>query len=78
MQNLISSDAKAQEIGKILTLVTNALTRRLIYIAQKQLGEAPMQFCWLAFGSQARQDQAAGADQHNAKQFFSSNFHESS
>ena len=66
LQNLISSDAKAQEIGKILTLVTDALTRRLIYLAQKQLGEAPMQFCWLAFGSQARQDQAAGTDQDNA------------
>lgn len=66
LQNLISSDAKAQEIGRILTLVTDALTRRLIFIAQQQLGGAPMKFCWLAFGSQARQDQAAGADQDNA------------
>jgi len=66
LQNLISSEAKAQEIGKVLTLVTDALTRRLIHIAQQQLGEAPMKFCWLAFGSQARQDQAAGADQDNA------------
>ena len=66
LQNLISSEAKAQEIGRILTLVTDALTRRLIYIAQQKLGEAPMKFCWLAFGSQARQDQAAGADQDNA------------
>jgi len=66
LQNLISSDAKGQEIGRILTLVTDALTRRLIYIALQQLGNAPMKFCWLAFGSQARQDQAAGADQDNA------------
>lgn len=66
LQNLISSDAKAQEIGRILTLVTDALTKRLIFLALQQLGEAPMQFCWLAFGSQARQDQAAGADQDNA------------
>ena len=66
LQNLINSDAKAQEIGRILTLVTDALTKRLIFIAQQQLGEAPMPFCWLAFGSQARQDQAAGSDQDNA------------
>ena len=66
LQNLIASEAKAQEIGRILTLVTDALTKRLIFIAQQQLGEAPMKFCWLAFGSQARQDQAAGADQDNA------------
>jgi len=66
LQNLIHSEAKAQEIGRVLTLVTDALTRRLIFIAQQQLGTAPMKFCWLAFGSQARQDQAAGADQDNA------------
>jgi CBS domain-containing protein len=66
LQNLITSDAKAQEIGRILTLVTDALTKRLLFIGEQQLGKAPMQFCWLAFGSQARQDQAAGADQDNA------------
>jgi len=66
LKNLISSEAKAQEIGRVLTLVTDALTRRLINIAQQQLGRAPMKFCWLAFGSQARQDQVAGADQDNA------------
>ncbi|PKF63052.1 cyclic nucleotide-binding protein [Psychromonas sp. psych-6C06] len=66
LQNLISSDAKAQEIGRILTLATDALTRRLLLLAEQQLGKAPMKFCWLAFGSQARQDQAAGADQDNA------------
>lgn len=66
LQNLINSEVKAQEIGRVLTLVTDALTRRLIFIAQQQLGKTPMQFCWLAFGSQARQDQAAGADQDNA------------
>ncbi len=66
LQNLISSDAQAQEIGRILTSVTDALTRRLITIIQNEIGEAPIPFCWLAFGSQARQDQVAGADQDNA------------
>ena len=69
LQNLISSDAKAQEVGRILTTVTDALTRRLITIAQQELGPAPMLFCWLSFGSQARQDQAAGSDQDNALLF---------
>ncbi|TEW50683.1 DUF294 nucleotidyltransferase-like domain-containing protein [Psychromonas algicola] len=66
LHNLISSDAKAIEIGRILTSVTDSLTRRLITIKQMQLGEAPMSFCWLAFGSQGRQDQMAGSDQDNA------------
>lgn len=65
LQKLINSEIKAQQIGSVLTLLTDALTKRLIYLAQQQLGTAPMAFCWLAFGSQARQDQAAGADQDN-------------
>lgn len=49
----------------MLTSVTDALTRRLIVLNQQILGEAPMAFCWLAFGSQGRQDQAACSDQDN-------------
>lgn len=49
LQNLISADARAEEIGRVLTSVTDALTRRLIILNQKLLGEAPMAFCWLAF-----------------------------
>lgn len=69
LQNLINSDAKAHEIGRTLTTVTDSLTRRLISIAQTTLGKEPVPFCWLAFGSQARQDQAAGSDQDNALLF---------
>ncbi|MGI2260385.1 DUF294 nucleotidyltransferase-like domain-containing protein [Shewanella sp. GXUN23E] len=65
LQNLISADARAEEIGRILTSVTDTLTRRLIVLAQSQLGDAPMAFCWLAFGSQGRQDQVACSDQDN-------------
>ena len=64
--NLISSDAKAIEIGRILTSVTDSLTRRLITLTEQKLGPAPMSYCWLSFGSQGRQDQMAGSDQDNA------------
>ncbi|MCE9679630.1 DUF294 nucleotidyltransferase-like domain-containing protein [Shewanella sp. AS1] len=65
LQNLIGADARAEEIGRILTSVTDALTRRLIVLNEQILGEAPMPYCWLAFGSQGRQDQAACSDQDN-------------
>ncbi|QYJ80080.1 DUF294 nucleotidyltransferase-like domain-containing protein [Shewanella acanthi] len=65
LQNLISADARSEEIGRVLTSVTDALTRRLIVLNQQMLGEPPMAFCWLAFGSQGRQDQAACSDQDN-------------
>lgn len=65
LQKLISADARAEEIGRVLTSVTDALTRRLIVLNIQLLGEPPMAFCWLAFGSQGRQDQAACSDQDN-------------
>ena len=65
LQNLISADARAEEIGRVLTSVTDALTRRLIVLNQQLLGNPPMAFCWLAFGSQGRQDQVACSDQDN-------------
>ncbi|MBY6226198.1 DUF294 nucleotidyltransferase-like domain-containing protein [Ferrimonas balearica] len=65
LQSLIQADARAEEIGRVLTLVTDALTRRLLALAQDELGPAPMPWCWLAFGSQARMDQAGKSDQDN-------------
>ncbi|GAA4882537.1 DUF294 nucleotidyltransferase-like domain-containing protein [Ferrimonas pelagia] len=65
MQSLIQADARAEEIGRVLTLLTDTLTRRLLIIAQEKFGAAPIPWCWLAFGSQARMDQAGKSDQDN-------------
>ncbi len=56
----------ALEIGQIMTTITDALTKRLILLAQEQLGAAPCEFCWIGFGSQARMDQSLNSDQDNA------------
>ncbi|MBU1439258.1 MAG: CBS domain-containing protein [Gammaproteobacteria bacterium] len=56
----------AAEASHILTTITDALTQRLVQLAQEQLGKAPCVFSWLAFGSQARMDQSLNADQDNA------------
>lgn len=65
LQNLIEADAKADEIGHIITSVSDAITKQLIAQAQERLGPAPVPFVWLAFGSQGRQDQTAISDQDN-------------
>jgi CBS domain-containing protein len=49
----------------LLTTVTDALTRQLIKQGLKTLGDAPVPFAWLAFGSQGRKDQTAISDQDN-------------
>jgi len=65
LQNLIAADIKAEALGRLLTTVTDALTQRLIQLAQEKLGPEPVAFTWLAFGSQGRQDQSAKSDQDN-------------
>ncbi|RBP51323.1 DUF294 nucleotidyltransferase-like domain-containing protein [Arenicella xantha] len=63
--HLIKLDVRADDLGRILTSVTSALTRHLITLAQQQFGPPPLPFVWLAFGSQGRQDQSAKSDQDN-------------
>lgn len=52
--------------GKVLSQATDLMTRKLISFFQTQHGPAPMTYCWIAFGSQARQEQNLGSDQDNA------------
>ncbi|MDX3774853.1 DUF294 nucleotidyltransferase-like domain-containing protein [Chromatiaceae bacterium AAb-1] len=63
---LSKQQVPAYEAGHIITTITDALTQRLIKLAQLQLGDPPCVFSWLAFGSQARMDQSLNADQDNA------------
>ena len=63
--HLIKVDVRADDLGRILTSVTGALTRRLIQLAQDKYGKEPVPFVWIAFGSQGRQDQSAKSDQDN-------------
>lgn len=65
LHSLISSDARADEIGRILTLLSDSLTRRLLTLGEQQFGEPPFDYSWIVFGSQGRMDQTAGSDQDN-------------
>ena len=63
--NLIVTDMKPGDIGKVLATLSDNLSQRLIELALEQLGPAPMDFQFLVFGSQARKDQSLGSDQDN-------------
>ena len=65
LRSLIQAEASGDQIGRLLTTVTDALTRQLLKQAINKLGEPPVTFVWLAFGSQGRQDQTAISDQDN-------------
>jgi len=58
--------ASADHVGKSISAITMAFTKRLIEMAEEMYGQAPVPYAWLAAGSQARQEQLAHSDQDNA------------
>ncbi|WP_372657284.1 putative nucleotidyltransferase substrate binding domain-containing protein [Hydrogenophaga sp.] len=64
-QNLAAAKASAYSTGHILTAITDALTARLLQLGEAQLGPAPVDYVWVAAGSQARNEQTAKSDQDN-------------
>ena len=63
--SLAKAETSAYSTGIIMTSVTDAFTVRLIQLAEQQLGPAPVDYCWVAAGSQARMEQTARSDQDN-------------
>ncbi len=59
-------NATAQHIGEAISSIADAITVRLIELAEEELGVAPVPFVWLAGGSQGRREQTAHSDQDNA------------
>ncbi|HEY0720524.1 MAG TPA: DUF294 nucleotidyltransferase-like domain-containing protein [Gammaproteobacteria bacterium] len=64
-RHLMASGATGRDLGKAMAAVTDALTVKLLALAEDQLGEPPVPYTWLVFGSQARQEQTAHTDQDN-------------
>lgn len=63
---LANSSASAQHIGEAISLITDAITKRLIELAQDEIGPEPVPFVWVCGGSQARHEQTSHSDQDNA------------
>jgi CBS domain-containing protein len=62
---LLQSGARAEDVMRMLTALTDAVTKRLLQLAESKFGSAPMPYAWLAFGSQARCEQGPHTDQDN-------------
>lgn len=63
--NLAAADATAYATGQIIAAITDALTTRLLQLAEGRLGPPPVAYAWVAAGSQARSEQTARSDQDN-------------
>ncbi|MDO5627861.1 MAG: DUF294 nucleotidyltransferase-like domain-containing protein [Mobilicoccus sp.] len=66
VEDLVSQDATAGDISRLISAVADAIHRRLIALGVEKLGPAPVPYCWVVLGSQARHESGLGGDQDTA------------
>jgi CBS domain-containing protein len=64
-QHLAAAGASAYATGHMVTAITDAITARLLHLGEAKLGPPPVDYAWVAAGSQARSEQTAKSDQDN-------------
>ncbi|MEJ6388332.1 DUF294 nucleotidyltransferase-like domain-containing protein [Gymnodinialimonas ulvae] len=62
---LISSGSRHEVVTRLITDIADTATRRLLTLAEADLGPPPVPYLWLACGSQGRQEQTGVSDQDN-------------
>ena len=62
---LVGGNNAHEVVTRLITDVADTVTRRLLAMAEAQLGPAPVPYLWLACGSQGRQEQSGVSDQDN-------------
>lgn len=62
---LVGGHQSHEVITRLITDIADAVTRRLLVMAERELGAAPVPYLWLACGSQGRQEQTGVSDQDN-------------
>ncbi len=63
---LLKQGAKASNITKVITEINDRLVRKVIELAERKLGTAPLSYSWIVFGSEGRKEQTFKTDQDNA------------
>lgn len=64
--SLVRSSLTAYDIGHAISSIGEAINKRLITMAQEQLGKAPVPYAWIVAGSLARNEQTVHSDQDSA------------
>jgi CBS domain-containing protein len=65
LAQLVAGGNRHEVITRLITDVADTATRRLLSLAEKELGAPPVAYLWLACGSQGRQEQTGVSDQDN-------------
>ena len=65
LAQLVAAGNRHEVVTRLITDIADAATRRLLKLAEEELGEPPVPYLWLACGSQGRQEQTGVSDQDN-------------
>ncbi|MGE8294947.1 MAG: DUF294 nucleotidyltransferase-like domain-containing protein [Pseudomonas sp.] len=63
---MVADDASAHMVGRAMSSIGRAFTRRLLVLAEEKLGPPPVPYCFMIAGSMARDEQLLLTDQDNA------------
>lgn len=62
---LVGGNHSHEVVTRLITDIADAVTRRLLTLAEEEFGPPPVPYVWLACGSQGRQEQTGVSDQDN-------------
>ncbi|MCU4674305.1 DUF294 nucleotidyltransferase-like domain-containing protein [Catenovulum sp. 2E275] len=63
---MVREDANSRMIGGAMAVIGRSFKQRLLELGEAQLGPAPVEYCFVAMGSMAREEQLIVTDQDNA------------
>ena len=63
---MVNEDANSHMVGSAMSEIGRSFKQRLLELAEEELGEPPVPYCFLALGSMARDEQLIVTDQDNA------------
>ncbi|QFT80424.1 Hypoxic response protein 1 [Roseovarius sp. THAF27] len=65
LAQLVGSGNRHDVVTRLITDIADTVTRRLLRLAEEDLGDPPVPYLWLACGSQGRQEHTGVSDQDN-------------
>ncbi|WP_226577721.1 DUF294 nucleotidyltransferase-like domain-containing protein [Acuticoccus sediminis] len=65
LAQLVGAGNRHEVVTRLITDIADAVTRRLLRLAEGELGAPPVPYLWLACGSQGRREQTGVSDQDN-------------
>lgn len=63
---MVNEDANSHMVGRAMSVIGRSFIQRLAELAEENLGEPPIPYCFITLGSMARDEQLIVTDQDNA------------